>query len=212
MQEVQVGHTGQGQRLAHFLSMARFWITELMSLLISKRTAVVSGSEDTATLYAASLLAECREEVDRADKKASILLAATGVGIGALLAGLIAGKWSPFQLKDAIQWLWWTGVAATAGGLWYLACAVYPRTRRRGVDKPESVAYFGDVLAFPTTAELTSAIAHSSEVSLTRLADQVRQVSLIVDRKYAYIRRAMWLLFSAAICCALSVLINLSVT
>ena len=44
---------------------------------------------DTMPLYATSLLSSARGEIDRADSKASILLAASGVAAGALLAGLM---------------------------------------------------------------------------------------------------------------------------
>lgn len=191
--------------------MAKTWIAKLAQVLASNRSTVVSGTEDAAELYAASLLAEIREEVDRADKKAQTLLAGSGVAIGALLAGLIAGRWSPFELANSVEWLWWAGVIAASGGVSILALAVYPRTRRRGPEKPMTISYFGDVAKFATTAELKKALTRSSTASLDRLADQIRQVSFIVNRKYRLIQKGIWLLLLAATFCSTSVLINTAI-
>ena len=53
--------------------------------------------DEAILLYTTSLLSSAREEIDRADSKASILLAASGVATGALLAGLMAGNWTPLE-------------------------------------------------------------------------------------------------------------------
>src|ERR1035441_6347411 len=87
---------------------------------------------DPTASYLADLLADTREELTRADSKAALTLAATGVVIGALLAGLFGGKWTPFDLNSKIQWLWWLGVGSAALGVFSIAAAVYPRIRRRG--------------------------------------------------------------------------------
>ena len=57
-------------------------------------------NDDAVTTYTAAVLADAREELDRADRKAQILFASAGVAIGALLAGLLAGNWSPFELAS----------------------------------------------------------------------------------------------------------------
>jgi hypothetical protein len=79
-----------------------------ISLLFTRRDSCTMrvadhSAEDATLLYATSLLSHAREEIDRADAKASILLAASGVGTGALLAGLIAGTWTPLKLQTATQ-------------------------------------------------------------------------------------------------------------
>ena len=51
---------------------------------------------EEAEKLARALLDRTREEIARADQKASILLASSGIAIGALLGGLFAGKVVPF--------------------------------------------------------------------------------------------------------------------
>ena len=74
-------------------------------------------NDDAVTTYTAAVLADAREELDRADRKAQILFASAGVAIGALLAGLLAGNWSPFELDNAVEWLWWAGVTFAAAAI-----------------------------------------------------------------------------------------------
>jgi hypothetical protein len=174
------------------------------------RTQVASGAEGRAELYAATLLAEIRAEVDRADRKAQTALAAAGVAIGVLLTGLTAGHWSPFQLTRSMQWLWWAGIAAAIGGLWCLASAVYPRGRGRGLNSPGMIAYFGDAVGFKSPADLASALRSSAAVNLERLADQIFRMSMIVDRKYQLVIGGMWLLFAAAAGCFAAVIGNVA--
>ena len=81
--------------------------------------------------YLADLLADTREELTRVDSKAALLLAASGVIIGALLAGFFGGRWTPFDLSSKVQWLWWLGAASAAFGLFSIAAAVYPNIHQR---------------------------------------------------------------------------------
>lgn len=181
----------------------------LVALVSGTRTTVVSGAESATELYAATLLAEVREEVDRADGKAQTGLAAAGVAIGALLAGLTAGRWSPLKLSTSVQWLWWVGVAAAACGLWCLASAVYPRERSRESGNSGIVAYFGDAVRFESATQLAEALSLSATAGLVRLADQIRRVSMIVDRKYRLVCAGMWLMFAAAACCSASLIVDI---
>jgi hypothetical protein len=154
---------------------------------------------EATLLYATSLLADARKEIDRADAKASILLAASGVVAGALLAGLIAGRWTPLKLHAAVQWVWWLGLAESAIGIWCLAMAVYPRERKSDSGIPGTVAYYGDVVAYPTNAQVVAALNRSAETNIERIADQLRNVSWIVSHKYRLVRWGMrGLLLSAA--------------
>jgi hypothetical protein len=84
----------------------------------------------------------------RADSKAALLLAAAGVIVGALIAGLLNGRWTPFELDNRVEWVWWVGVAAAASGMLSIAAAIYPRIYRRGAPRPEVPAYYGDVAAY----------------------------------------------------------------
>jgi len=168
-----------------------------------------SSPNEAILLYAASLLSGAREEIDRADAKASILLAASGVAAGALVAGLTAGTWTPLKLQVATQWIWWLGVAESAVGIGCLALAVYPRERKNDSGVPRTVLYYGDVLAYRTTAQLVTALNRSAETKIERIADQLRHVSWIVDHKYRLIRWGMRALFLAAVTIAAALVINL---
>jgi hypothetical protein len=166
------------------------------------------SADDATLLYATSLLDNAREEIDRADAKASILLAASGVATGALLAGLIAGTWTPLKLQVGIQWTWWTGVVEAAIGIGCLALAVYPREHKNDSGISWAVVYYGDVLAYSTTAQLVAALNRSAETNIERIADQLRHVSWIADYKYRLIRWGMRILFLAVATIATAMVIN----
>jgi MFS family permease len=167
--------------------------------------------DEAALLYATSLLDNAREEIDRADAKASILLAASGVVVGALLAGLIAGSWTPLKLQAAVQWAWWLGLVESAIGIWCLALAVYPRERKDDSEIPGTVAYYRDVLAYSTNIQLVAALNRSAETNIDRIADQLRNVSWIVSSKYKLIRWGMRGLFLSAVTITATMVINLLV-
>ena len=177
---------------------------------VNSTVGVHGRSPDEATLlYATSLLINAREEIDRADAKASILLAASAVVASALLAGLIAGSWTPLKLQAMVQWAWWLGLVESAIGIWCLAMAVYPRERKHASGIPGTVAYYGDVVAYPTTAQLVAALNRSAETNIERIADQLRQVSWIVSHKYRLLRWGMRGLFLAAATITAAMVINL---
>jgi Family of unknown function (DUF5706) len=166
------------------------------------------GMDDEVLTYAAAVLAAAREELGLADHKAEVLVAGTGVAVGALVAGLLAGNWSPFELANGVEWLWWVGVVCSAGAIACLGSSLYPRTRRRG-DSSGIVAYYADVLAYPATNDLVAALHRSASSGTGSMADQLRQVSRIVACKYRLIQVALWLLTAAVLCCTTAVLINL---
>jgi len=167
---------------------------------------------DATLLYAKSLLGTAREEIDRADAKASILLAASGVVAGALMAGLIAGTWTPLKLPATIQWLWWLGSAEASVGIWCLAWVVYPRYPKRETEIPWAVGYYGDVLAFSAIPQLVDALQRSAETNVERVADQLWHISRIVNNKYRFVRWGMRMLFLAILTTSAAVVINLWVT
>jgi hypothetical protein len=194
--------------------MTRSKFAKKLGFLVMKEVDNAVGlhgrSSDEATLmYATSLLSNAREEIDRADAKASILLAASGVAIGALLAGLIAGSWSPLKLQAAIQWAWWLGMAESAIGIWCLALAIYPRERKNDTATPSIVVYYGDVLTYSTTAGLVAALNRSAETNIERVADQLRNICWIANKKYRLLRWGMQGLFLATATIAAAVLVNL---
>jgi hypothetical protein len=197
------------------LAMARSMFAKQVARLVAgdiptKGTPTTSGRADDATLtYATSLLRNARDELTRADAKASILLAASGVVVGALLAGLIAGTWTPFKMHIAGLCLWWVGVGEAAIGIWCLAWVVYPRSPRHRPRESWAVAYYGDVIGFQATSELVTALRRSAETNIEQVADQLRQISRIAHHKYRLIRWGMRMLLLAALTTAMAVLISL---
>ncbi|MEJ1179599.1 MULTISPECIES: Pycsar system effector family protein [unclassified Pseudarthrobacter] len=156
---------------------------------------------------ASNILREAREELVRADGKASLLLAATGIIIGALLAAFLAGTWHPSKLKDCVEWLWWVGTAVGSLGTLALAAAVFPRTKYRSNRRPGIVAYFGDVVGL-SSEELQRGLEGTARNEGSACLDQVKAISFVVDKKYRWIQTGMVLLGVSALCCVLAVLID----
>src|SRR4051812_28491924 len=103
-------------------------------------------AQDDVEAYTAKVLAETREELARADNKAQILLAAFGIVIGAILAGLLSGDWKPERLDHGATELFWVGGGFSIAACATLGWALWPRITHEAADGPAS--YFGDVLAY----------------------------------------------------------------
>ncbi|MDT3396031.1 DUF5706 domain-containing protein [Streptomyces sp. B1866] len=191
--------------------MASSWLIAAAALLGCRTCGSPEphGADRAALEHAAALLAEAHAEVERADNKAQILLAAVGVAAGALAGGVFAGSWSPFSLGLAVQWLWWLGLAVGAVGTGLLAGAVYPRPlRRHGADPEALVGYFGDALHFPSDEELADAVRRSAASRLELTVNQLRQVSTIVTVKYRAVARGMWCVAAALAGCGAAMLLD----
>ena len=162
-----------------------------------------AGIGDAQKELAEGLLQETREELGRADSKAATLMSASGVMISVLLAGVIAGKWSPTEL-GSLQWLWWPGAAAGTIGVVSFAAAVWPRVSHKG---PKGMlAYFGHVAQYKKVENLEAALDNKvASQPVERTVDQLHIVSKIVRRKYWLIRGGMVLLAIALLLCASSV-------
>jgi|SRR5579871_2196149 len=190
------------------LTALRFPSSAPRSLPPMSGSPISSGDADPSASYLADLLADTREELTRAESKAALILATTGVVIGALLAGLFAGKWTPFDLNSKIEWLWWLGVASAGAGVFSIAAAVYPRIRRRGAAHPGVPAYYGDVAAYENIDAFRNAIEKAPKPR-ERLMDQTFVVSRIVQRKYVLLRRGLRCLLLAIVACIAAVMINI---
>jgi hypothetical protein len=166
--------------------------------------------EDDAYAYGTQLLSEAREELNRADAKAQVLLGIVGIGLGAVAGGLLAGSWSPFALSNAVEWLWWAGAAAALASVVMLAGAVYPRLDRRKVCG--AAMYYADILHFDSPATVASALMRSSALDLERVADQLYRVSHIVGQKYRLIRWGFWLLLGGMAAAVSAALIDVVLT
>ncbi|MEU0482414.1 Pycsar system effector family protein [Streptosporangium sp. NPDC006013] len=166
------------------------------------------AAEENACAYGTQLLQETREELNRADTKAQVLLGIVGIGLGGVIGGLLAGSWSPFELSNNIEWLWWAGAAAALASVVMLAGAVYPRLDRR--KRSDAVMYYADVIRFESATVVSSALMRSSALDLERIADQLYRVSHIVSRKYRLIRWGFWLLLSGMVATMSAPLINVA--
>ena len=138
------------------------------------------------------ILSEAREEIERADQKASILLTGVGVAIGAILAGLLPAHWSPSDLGSPWQWIWWVGLAGTGVGITFLLAAVYPRIGVKG--DARLLNYFGDACHMSTREAVRECLLETSKDELGRTVDQIFVDSRIAARKYQLIRAAIWAL------------------
>jgi hypothetical protein len=129
-------------------------------------------------------LSETREELVRADAKASALLSAEGVIAGVLLAAIIVGDWTPASLPVCLSICWWVAASAGLGSLVSLGIGVYPRTRAVRPAKLGGPAYYGDDIRSTGTK-------HLPEVQ--RVEDQLSQLTRIVRIKYRTVKTALWL-------------------
>ncbi|MFF3440739.1 Pycsar system effector family protein [Streptosporangium sp. NPDC002721] len=154
------------------------------------------SDRNRANVYAQRILGEIREEVNRADTKASIFLGTTGIAVGAVLGGLFAGSWKPFDLGSG-EWLWWSGTASIGASICLFLAAVYPRGRTGPPAK--MIAFYGDVLAQESTSALVTVLERSSRAELELLADQIHLMSRVVHMKYRLIRAGIWLLAGSAV-------------
>jgi MFS family permease len=136
------------------------------------------------------LLAESREELARADGKASMLLSALGVAIGVIAAALLAGDWSPDRLDRPYRVVWWVGLAFAGAGSLALCLAVWPRIRHH-LPGP-SATYFDEIALLGSVERVKTALARTDATD--RTLTQLVAISRIARRKYKLIRWAMLLL------------------
>jgi hypothetical protein len=155
-----------------------------------------------ARALAITLLAETREELNRADNKASILLATSGIGISAMLAAVFAGSWHPLSLAVPYRSIWLVGAAFAGGGIVSLCAAVYPRVKNTN---STSASYFGDI-ATKTVDELRTALNATAENGEERTLNQLHVLSRIVARKYRLIRVGLLSFGTAAALCVFAAL------
>ena len=153
------------------------------------------------------LLADCREEILRADSKASILLAGVSVGASALLAGLIAGDWSPTELDNSVEWVWWIGITFTAVAVVQLGLCLLPVLAN--AEASNRIDYYGDVRRFRTSGELAAALEQGQPDVYGRTVRQIHVCAGIVTRKYSLLRWAMGALVISVGLVVLSLLLNL---
>lgn len=185
---------------------------------MERPTPAEDGRLPPDTTFAEILLDEGREELNRADGKASILLASSGVIFSVLISAGMQGEWTPRKLGDhpVTEWAFWLGLAFGCVGIVLLAWSLLPRIKHVG-DRGQ-LAYFGHVVLFRekryilrksmraahsarAKQELKRAITDASTSSFDRTVDQVWNVSNIVHKKYWRIRYSLLsYAMSAALC------------
>ncbi len=195
------------QRLAALWSLSAPSYAQADSSSTASRSSS-SDATDPAVSYLTDLLTETRDELTRVDSKAALLLAASGVIAGALLAGFFGGRWTPFDLSNKVQWIWWLGVASAAFGLFSVAAAVYPHIHLRSTPVPGLPTYYGDVAAYEDVDAFRRAIENMPR-SKDRLIYQTFVLSRLVKRKYILLQRGLRSMLLAVIACMLAVIINI---
>lgn len=153
--------------------------------------------------YAERLLATTREELHRADTKASIVFASASAVIVTLMAATLAGGWSPARLVGPRALLWWAGTAVAGVAVVLMGAAVYPRGPGTGRNGPP-LTFYGDAARFADATALRAALERSATRELEQLADQLMRVSRIVGIKYRLLALSMWALLLAALSCGLA--------
>jgi MFS family permease len=163
------------------------------------------GTLERSQIRAEVLNTETREEIIRADGKATTLMSVLGLILGALLAGAVAGSFSPQPLHDSVEWIFWIGVSFAFAAEAALCSAVWPRLY--ALRPKENLRFFGHVAQFESTESLHLAL-QNVDSNYDRLVDQVYALSKIIVRKYQLVRSALFLLSLSISCCTVSMVVN----
>lgn len=146
--------------------------------------------EAAVRAYIAGMLRETREELVRADNKASILLASGGVILGAILAGILSGDWQPANLDRGATEVFWLGAALFVGALIAVGYSIWPRLKH---DEAQGAAfYFGDVreIGQRSRSALREALKRGAETP-ERATEQLLVISDTAWTKMMGIRTAL---------------------
>jgi hypothetical protein len=120
----------------------------------------------------------------------------------------MTGRWSPFELRNCVEWAWWLGALCLVAAAACLAAAVWPKTNT-GVPAERRPAFFGDFARFRNARELSAALRVENHADgLERAADQLLLISGIVRRKYRFVKGAMILFGLATALCLGAALMN----
>jgi hypothetical protein len=152
---------------------------------------------------AAQLLAEAREELVRADSKAAMLLAAFGVVVGVVVAGLVAGDFRPNDLGCVWEVIWWCGCVVLAAALVALARAIYPALTHPEADG--SISYFGHAAAKSDATALQKALEVQVAGARSRTVEQLKVISDLAWFKYRCLQVALFAFGAGSGLCILAV-------
>lgn len=136
------------------------------------------------------MLVEARAEVSQADQKASILLAALGIGFGVILAAQLERKWDAVTyLSPTGASLWWIGAVSAGLSVAAAALAIWPRFT--GKDVRKGVTYWGHVATFRNVQALSVALDGQAIQTRARTRHQLLRLAKLVRLKYSLVRVAL---------------------
>jgi hypothetical protein len=182
---------------------------------------MVSQSRD----YKEALLNETREELQKADSKASILLAAAGIAMTALLSAVASNAWYPGKVHDhTARLLVWGALMLSVLATCALGAAVKPRLRTKSANKAD-LHYFGNVHEYwPSRWKVRNrrmlvqshretfgkalAKAATGENYDDRLDDQIWHLGHTAFRKYKYVSVGIGLFATALILATIALLLE----
>ena len=139
--------------------------------------------------YVRRLLDETREEVARADTKASIVLAGAGVVVGILLTGFVSGDVSLSGERWYVGFLVWVAGFTLISGVVLVGLAVYPRT---GGAELGHGRWFAEIEQYEHDEEALAAAVQADANDGERDLHQARILAGIVGRKYRLTKAGMW--------------------
>jgi hypothetical protein len=162
-----------------------------------------------ADVMAKDLLDRARADIALADNKTSILLAGTLAAAGGLSAALGSAGWSPSGHSVAAAVGFWLALVGLIVTVFLFGLALYPRNGPSRAGGPALIAYFGDVAALTSPAELGVRLSDASLALSDVWLDQAWWVSCIAVRKYWLLSWGMRALGVTTILAALTILLSL---
>jgi len=155
---------------------------------------------------AENMLMEARADVVHADQKATMILAALGLGFGAVLGGQLSAGWDSGKLTPLGHNIWWTGVVLAVLAVSCAVMAVWPRYF---LDKapPHGMTYWGHAAAFENAEHLQAALEKQAVSNMARASDQLFLISRLVLKKYRYVRAALILASAAGLLLGLAAVV-----
>jgi hypothetical protein len=162
---------------------------------------VTPGEPDAAHYVAERLLLTVREDLGRADVKASILLS------GAVAVPALAlGRGTPAEVSGVALGLLAAGGALWAVGTLLLLAVVLPRTGT--VRSGPGPTYYADALGATDLEALRRATTEAGADRVSWLLTQFQDVSVILSAKYRWLRRSMVLLGAGLLLAFLSAVVS----
>ena len=131
------------------------------------------------------LLNETRSEVEKAEAKASIVLAGGSFGAGTVVSVLLSGDVELAEFGVVTKVLFGATSLLMIVGLVLLGLSLVPRLRVNPAP-PSMLTYFGHVVATGNLAEFERLSAEPAE-ERSRLTNQIWALSVVTVRKYQFI-------------------------